>query len=1023
MSVKVSIEHRTAYAFDRPAELGPHEIRLRPAPHASTPIDAYSLTVIPAEHAVSWRQDAFGNHVARVSFPKRVTATALTLEVGVIAELVPNNPFDFSVREDAERWPFHYEEADRRDLAPFLADPAEPATPRLAQRLEAIGRESMATVEFLVALNAVVAEQIEYTTRDEAGVQTPEQTLQLRRGSCRDSSWLLVALPRGLGLAARFTSGYLVQLEPAPGAADRIDLHAWAEAYIPGAGWVGMDPTSGLLTGEGHIPLASASTPAGAAPVIGSVSDVGAELIHRMEVTRISERAGGQNPERPYSERQWRLIDALGEQVDEALSDGDVRLTMGGEPTFVSRERMDEPEWGVEALGGNKHELAIELADRLAQDFAPDALIMHTQGKWYPGEPLPRWQIGIWWRTDARPLWRDPALLDAPTDDGERTAGDAARLANGLTEALGLNPDTKLLAAHEPADDPRRDHGEPNGYVLPLHRDAGDSKWSSQRWNTPHRHVTLLHGDGPIGARLPLNELTEVEEGEPLPPTAVTVNEHQGHLHVFLPPLTEFAHAAELLDALAQTAAQQRTSVIVEGYPPPDDERLRHFVVTPDPGVIEINIHPSESWPELVSRSEAIAAHAHALGLASEKFDMSGRHLGTGGGSHVTLGGVTPSDSPLLRRPQLLRSMLTYWQHHPSLSYLFSGQFIGPTSQAPRVDEARHEALYELEIAFAEMDRLSELGPPPLWQVDRLLRNLLTDLTGNTHRAEFCIDKLYNPESTSGRLGVLELRGFEMPPHQRMSLVQALLIRVLVARLWAHPYAGRLVRWGNRLHDEYMLPWFLERDLQLVLDDLRRHGFGFDDEWFEPFTWFRFPRVGRITQAGVTLELREAIEPWHVLGEQLAAAATARYVDSSVQRLQLRVDGYVEGRHAVLCNGCRVPLSDTDTAGTAVAGIRFRAYSPPSALHPTIGVQAPLTFELVDLSSGRSLGGCRYHVGDPGGRAYERLPVNAAEAEARRNARFEPIGHTPGELHPPPVRRSSDYPRTLDLREAGYRRR
>ena len=1021
MSVKVSIEHLTEYAFDRPAELGPHEIRLRPAPHATTPIDAYSLEVTPAEHAVSWRQDAFGNHVARVSFPKRVTATALTLEVGLVAELAPNNPFDFSVREDAEQWPFHYAEADRRDLAPFLKDPAERPTPLLARRLEAIGRESMATVEFLVALNAVLAEQIEYTTRDEPGVQTPEQTLQLKSGSCRDSSWLLVALLRGLGLAARFTSGYLVQLEPKPGAADTSDLHAWAEAYIPGAGWVGMDPTSGLLTGEGHIPLASASTPAGAAPVIGSVSDVGAELIHRIGVTRISERP---STERPYSEAQWRLIDELGETVDDALSDGDVRLTMGGEPTFVSRDRMDEPEWGVEALGGNKHELAIDLADRLARDFAPDALIMHTQGKWYPGEPVPRWQIGIWWRIDGRPLWRDPALLDAPTTEADRTDADAARLANALTEALGLNPDMKLLSAYEPAADPRKERGEPNGYVLPLHRDAGDAKWSSQPWKTQHRRVTLLPGDGPIGARLPLNQLTEVDDDtEPLAPTALTVNARDGHIHVFLPPLTEFAHAAELLDALQQTAAQQLVRVIVEGYPPPDDERLRHFVVTPDPGVIEINIHPSESWPELVSRTEAIAAHAEELGLASEKFDMSGRHLGTGGGSHLTLGGATPFDSPLLRRPQLLRSMLTYWQHHPSLSYLFSGQFIGPTSQAPRVDEARHEALYELEIAFAEMDRLAELGPPPLWQVDRLLRNLLTDLTGNTHRAEFCIDKLYNPESSSGRLGVLELRGFEMPPHHRMSLVQALLIRALVARLWAHPYAGRLVRWGNRLHDEYMLPWFLERDLQLVLDDLRLYGFDFDSEWFEPFTWFRFPRVGRITKAGVTLELREAIEPWNVLGEQLAAATTARYVDSSVQRLQLLVDGYVEGRHAVLCNGCRVPLSDTDTAGSAVAGIRFRAYSPPSALHPTIGVQAPLTFELVDLLSARSLGGCRYHVSHPGGRADDRLPVNAAEAEARRNARFEPIGHTPGELHVPPVRRSSDYPRTLDLREAGYRRR
>jgi uncharacterized protein (DUF2126 family)/transglutaminase-like putative cysteine protease len=1031
MSVTVSIEHHTAYRFDRAVELGPHEVRLRPAPHTRTTVEAYTLNVTPAGYALTWRQDAFGNHVARVTYPKGGAATALDFEVGLVATLQAGNPFDFFVEPGAERWPFEYDAETRADLAPFLSgangDPgSDPATaPLLHRRIELIGSEPVPTVELLVELNAALCDAVEYTTREEAGVQTPEETLRLNRGSCRDSAWLLVTMLRGLGIAARFTSGYLVQLGSSPDESDTVDLHAWAEAYIPGAGWIGMDPTSGLLTGEGHIPLAIAPRPSGAAPVIGSHSDASPTLTHTMSIARLQTPS---DPERPYSDTAWQEILALGDTVDSALAEQDVRLTMGGEPTFVSRSQMDEPEWRVQALGGDKQALAIRLASKLAAEFAPDPLIMHTQGKWYPGEPIPRWQIGILWRTD-RPLWPEQELLDTPAGEGERTPEDAERLIGALADALGLDPASDLLFAYEtPAEDSDAGdavEGSPVGDVLPLHREAGDARWSSPRWNAPDGRITLIPGDGPIGARLPLAVLTanpEDPDGETAPPTALCVEERNGHVHVYLPPLKEFAHSAELLEALRDVAAATSIAVVVEGYAPPRDDRLGRFVITPDPGVIEINIHPSSSWRELVERTEVIAREADALGLAAEKFDVAGRHLPTGGGSHLTLGGATPEDSPLLRRPALLRSMLTYWQHHPSLSYLFSGLFLGPTSQAPRIDEARHESLYELEIAFSEMDRLSELGPPPMWQVDRLLRNLLTDLTGNTHRAEFCIDKLYNPESVSGRLGVLELRGFEMSPHPQMSLVQALLVRALVARLWADPYRAPLVRWGNRLHDDFMLPWFLERDMALVLDDLQSHGFAFAEHWFEPASEFRFPRLGTVTRGGVTLELRDAIEPWNVLGEQAASSGTARYVDSSLQRVQIRADGFVEGRHALLCNGFTVPLSPTDTAGTAVAGIRFRASSPWSALHPTIPVHAPLTIELVDLHTGRSLGGCRYHVGDPGGAAPDRVPTNASEAAARRAARFEELGHTTGQIDVSPAWRSPEFPRTLDLRAAARRR-
>jgi len=1098
--LRLLIQHQSVYRYPTPASFGPHQVRLRPASHARARIENYTLKV-PSEAAVRWQQDPSGNHVAHLAFKKGTRLPALEITVELAVDIRPVNPFDFFIDPRCEVIPFAYPAELSRDLAPFLerGDP-ELATGEQFEALLAAMPKSEPTVPFLVAANQLVHGALRYVIREEPGIWTPEETLKNGRGSCRDQAVLLMALLRARGLASRFASGYLVQLqdegmlpgEPKGVSKDVADLHAWTEVFLPGGGWVGLDPTSGLFCGEGHIPLASVARPALGSPVEGTADRAAESISFSMKIARLGDEV---RPTAPFPDEAWgELLDGA-DAADAVLRAAGLALTSGGEPTFNSRDHAEKPEWNGDALGPTKWEAGLALADELRRRLAPGAAVLRRQGKWYPGESLPRWALELVGRADGKPLWED-----LPLEQGPVGVESARRLANLVAKELGLATATPAAAFEDPwrlvqdeaslpagldpmsagLGDPEKrkrlarilggDAGKPVGWVLPLAREGAG--WATEVWRLRREQLFLVPGDSPMGLRLPLDSLGGPPEvvweepplpapdprsekspdekrqakaaakaaalaalakppPKPAPPigarvrTALCVEPREGTLHVFLPPLERADDFVALVGAVDRARRACGLAVQLEGYPPPPSAALRRLAVTPDPGVLEVNLAPQPSGRAHAEALGTVFDAALHAGLHSEKYLLDGRLAGSGGGHHVTVGGPTPPESPLVKRPDLLASLITFAQHHPSLSFLFTGLFVGPTSQAPRVDEARLDTLYELEIALAEAfrvsggrDRPAAEAPAP-WLGDLLFRHLLTDLTGNTHRAELSIDKLWDWRTPHGRQGVVELRAFEMPPHPRLAAAQALLVRSLVAAFAVAPYRRPLVRWGAALHDQFMLPHWLWKDFEEVLAFLEERGLGLPSEPFRAFVELRCPVAGRLEVDGAVVEVRNAFEPWNVLGEEPAAGGTSRYVDSSLERVEVRAEGLVPGRHVVSVNGLELPLRPTGRAGEAVGGVRFRAWAPAHALHPHLGIHHPLRIELVDAWARRSVGACRYHVWHPEGRAFLSPPLTRFEASARRAQRFTVEGGSPWPVRVEKVATHPDMPSTLDLRRHG----
>lgn len=1043
MSTRVAIEHTIEQRFDRAVRMSTQWLRLRPAPQTRARICAYSFAVRTQPSFVNWMRDPFENHMARLDLPEPVTRLALQIEL--ICELEPVNPFDLLVEPYAAQYPFAYPPQLQKELAPYL-HMAEPG-PGLAAWLSELQLSEGPTIARLEALNQRVR-RARNTTADAEASHNDRHMARVGHADHADHAdhtdhtdmekvvtdgarshwalaWLLTLSLRHAGLAARFVSGYRVSLlevdeADEADAADRVNLHAWSEVYLPGAGWIGLDPDAGLFCTETYIPLASAAEPLRAQPIVGYVEACEETQLETLRVRRLVPRARGAL----LDPTQWQDVRALGAYVDADLAAQGLKPSLALSFSLVTQQAA-VPEWQNLALGSSKRSMAETLLRGLQPRMAAGGVPHQGQGEWYAGETLPRWRLACYFRSDGQPLWRDPALLAESSQPGSATSSAARAFTEALAAILRIDA-RAVVPAYEDAlhalwnarvapapaagelEDPERRraladrlsqaHDAPVGYVLPLRRDHVAGGWSSGGWTFRRDRLYVIAGESCLGYRLPLDSLSlETQDAieaqlerdpfadpSPLhglqpaapapapvtdalpgrvPSTALCVEARAGHLHVFLPPLYDVAHYIELIAAVEAAARQCGQRVVLEGYEPPDDPRLRRILLEPEAGALRLTLPETHAWLDHVRDLQLAYAEAERIGLHTERVGYFDDDLRLSAGpSCVTVGGARPIDSPFLTRPEVLRALVAHWQRHPSLSYFFSGHVIGSSGSASRPDDGRDEALYELSIG---LEHLPAADSGALWQVHRALRHLLSDPSGDAKRAEFRIDQLYPPERASRRMGRLGIQSFATAPDAQLASLQSLLVLGLLGRFARHPDALQLCRWGEALRDRFMLPAVLFSDLREVLEDLGAHGYPFQLAWFEPLLALRFPLLGSVQIGAITLALHPAHEAWTLLAEELTANGMARFIDSANERLQVSLSGLPPARYRLVCNGRPVPLQPLATDGEYVAGVRFKASNPPSTLHPTLPPVDALVFDLIDTWTGRVVGGCTYYPARP----------------------------------------------------------
>ncbi len=1023
MTTRVALTQRYEYQFSRPVQLSTHWLRLRPAPHTQCSISAYSLRIDADPVWLNWLRDPFENHLARLDLPDPVAS--LMIEVDLIANLDPVNPFDFLVEPYAASYPFDYPDQLRKELAPYLR--TGKLGPRLTKFFQTVERTSGYITEQIGAINQHVADSISAAGPGKPGPVDLETVLEKGRGTAWELAWLLTLTLRSVGLAARMTQGYRIFIH-AEADVDTASNHAWSEVFLPGAGWIGLDPCGGVFINEGYIPLASAPEPLRVLPIAGYRESCDETFNQTISTRRLSPKPSTW----PLSDSQWTDLQSLGAYIDADLNEQNINLAMANGLSFVSANDVQSLEWNIAALGPGKRFTAEQLLQRLWRRLAPGGVLHVGQGEQFGGEALPRWNLNCFARADGKPVWRNAALLEWGNNKQSVSLEDAEQLADQITHALGLSSKFVMPAyedglqklwsnrdsldnipSAEELNDPEKrralaatlssSQAHVVGYVLPLRWDAGHERWSSGRWQFRRDALYLLSGSSPLGYRLPLESLpvangaptemdpercqfdergllpdmhgelsarlssygriqakppaADAKTADAAPRTALCIEVRDNRLYIFMPPLTHLEHYLGLLAVIEHAAEALALPLTLQGYEPPQDCRLRRFKLEPQAGILKVWLPEAHGWQQQREIIQATYDEADRIGLQGERVINDGRRLPPGGGAELTLGGVTPRESPFLCRPELLRSLVSFWQQHPSLSFFFAGRSIGAGGDAPRPDEGRDESLYELGIALERIPK-GEIDTP--WMPDRLLRHLLVDPAGDMQRAEISVDQLYSPDQAGLRLGRVVLRSFEMPPDAKLASLQSLLVMGLLSYFGRQPQKGSLSHWGAALHDRFMLPSLLWQDLCGVLDELNHAGYPFQSEWFEPLRELHFPVLGSVQLGDIGLELRAALEPWPLLAEETTAAGVARFVDSANERLEVHITGLTPSRYALVCNGRRVPLQPAGMRGEYVAGVRYKASNPPSTLHPTIPPVAVLVFDLVDSWTDKSVGGCTY---------------------------------------------------------------